>query len=72
MKPIVAVIAPGAMGAAVGKRLAVIGVEADRLVEIGKRLLGLSGLRQHRAAHVVGLRIVGIVLDGFGERSDVA
>src|SRR5450830_266239 len=49
----------GMAKAAVGKRLAVIGVEADRLVEIGKRLLGLSGLRQHRAAHVVGLRIVG-------------
>ena len=52
---------------AVRVSLRVVRVDADRLVEVGKRLLIAPGAAEHAAAHVVGLRVVRIALDDFGE-----
>jgi hypothetical protein len=56
---------------AVGIGRSAIGIEADHLVEIGQCFVGLAGLRQCRAALVVGYRIVRAILDGLAERGEV-
>src|SRR5262249_56282127 len=56
---------------AIGVGLGEVRIEADRLVEIGKRFLGASSLTEHGSAHVVGLWIVRIVLHDIGKRGDV-
>src|SRR5208283_4853689 len=57
--------------AAVGIGLRVIGIEADRLVEIGERLFRVPGLGKDRAAHIVGLRIVGMLFNDLGQRRQI-